>query len=50
MGINTLNLKIVSVVWYLYVLSNMKAATFKAKFIKNLKNTEPELKRAVRYL
>ena len=48
MGINILNIKCVSVSWWLYVLSNT-LATFEAQFMKKSNNTESELKKSVAY-
>ena len=41
-----LNIKCVSVSWWLYVLSNT-LATFEAQFMKKSNNTESELKKAL---
>ena len=48
MDTNTVNIKSASVWWCLYVLSNI-LATFEAQFMKNLSNTEAELKMSVAY-
>ena len=48
MDTNILNLKRVSVRWWLYVLSNT-FATLEAKSMKKFSNTEAELKKSVAY-
>ena len=48
MDTNILNVKRVSVRWWLYVLSNT-FATLEAKSMKKFSNTEAELKKSVAY-
>ena len=46
MGKNIVNIKLVSVWWCLYVLSNI-SATFEAQFMKKLRSTEAKLKKTL---
>ena len=48
MGKNILNIKYVSVKWWLYVLSNT-LATFEIQFMRKLSNAEVDLKMRVAY-
>ena len=48
MDTNTVNIKCLSMMWCLYILSNTKA-TFEARFMKKLSNTETELRKSVAY-
>ena len=48
MDTNVVNIKTVSLRWCLYVLGNSRA-TYEAKFMKKLSNTEAELKKTIAY-